>query len=111
VTVYGPMLRGKDYLVFMPRQEIGSALAHAQQMCSAHADEHPVVLAYFIYLFFTAFCHPFEDGNGRTGRLLANVVLFRAGFPMPLVHGSRHLNLKEFCNLIIRAVKATKRCL
>ena len=45
---------------------------------------HPLVVAskwhgYYEYL------HPFRDGNGRTGRLLMNFLLLRAGHPLLIV--------------------------
>ena len=45
---------------------------------------HPMVAAakwhgYYEYL------HPFRDGNGRTGRLLSNFILLRAGHPLLIV--------------------------
>lgn len=45
---------------------------------------HPLVVAarwhgYYEYL------HPFRDGNGRTGRLLSNFILLRAGHPLLIV--------------------------
>ena len=45
---------------------------------------HPMVVAarwhgYYEYL------HPFRDGNGRTGRLLANFLLMRAGHPLLII--------------------------
>jgi Fic family protein len=46
--------------------------------------QHPMVIAakwhgYYEYL------HPFRDGNGRTGRLLSNFILLRAGHPLLIV--------------------------
>ena len=43
--------------------------------------QHPMIVAakwhgYYEYL------HPFRDGNGRTGRLLSNFILLRAGHPL-----------------------------
>ncbi len=40
---------------------------------------HPLVAAAVFHIRFEAI-HPFIDGNGRTGRLLANFLLMRAGY-------------------------------
>ena len=46
-----------------------------------HADEaDPVVKAAAFHVEFEAI-HPFVDGNGRTGRLIANLELMKAGYP------------------------------
>ena len=46
--------------------------------------QHPLIVAakwhgYYEYL------HPFRDGNGRTGRLLSNFILLRAGHPLLII--------------------------
>ena len=46
--------------------------------------QHPILVAakwhgYYEYL------HPFRDGNGRTGRLLSNFILLRAGHPLLII--------------------------
>lgn len=40
---------------------------------------HPLVAAAIFHIHFEAI-HPFIDGNGRTGRLLANFILMRSGY-------------------------------
>ena len=45
---------------------------------------HPFVLACLIHAQFVE-VHPFEDGNGRTGRALMNWILMQAGYPKMFV--------------------------
>ena len=46
---------------------------------------HPVQLAAEAHFRLTSI-HPFQDGNGRTARLLMNLLLLRAGYPIVVIH-------------------------
>ena len=46
--------------------------------------EHPVVVAADAHLKFVTI-HPFIDGNGRTARLLMNLLLIQEGYPPALI--------------------------
>ncbi len=45
---------------------------------------HPIELATIFHHKFT-FIHPFIDGNGRTARLLMNLILMRNGYPISVI--------------------------
>ncbi len=49
----------------------------------------PLVRATVAHAWMTHI-HPFEDGNGRMARLLANLVLARAGYPPVIVKATTH---------------------
>lgn len=67
---------GADF-VPPPPQEVSRLLA---DLCDAMNDDTlpPLVQAALVHAQFETI-HPFEDGNGRTGRALAHVVLRRRG--------------------------------
>ena len=45
---------------------------------------HPVEFAAWLHLHFVNI-HPFIDGNGRTARLLTNLVLLKAGYSIVII--------------------------
>ncbi len=45
---------------------------------------HPVILAALVHYKFVSI-HPFIDGNGRTARLLMNLVLIQNGYPPAII--------------------------
>ena len=61
---------------------------HMESFCAwcagAAANLHPVERAARVHADFVNI-HPFVDGNGRTARLLMNLELMRAGFPVVIV--------------------------
>ncbi|MDR3169156.1 MAG: Fic family protein [Candidatus Peribacteria bacterium] len=48
------------------------------------AEFHPVVVASMFHYKFIRI-HPFDDGNGRVCRLLVNMMLMNAGYPLFIV--------------------------
>ena len=52
-----------------------------------HKDDlHPVVLAAEMHERLVSI-HPFIDGNGRTSRLIMNLILLQHGFPLAIIGG------------------------
>lgn len=85
-------ISGTDYIP--PKaEEIPSKMAEGvEQLLSL--NEHPVSLAARWHSLI-ANVHPFIDGNGRTARLMMNLVLMKHGFPVaiiPPIHRTRYLD-------------------
>lgn len=76
---------------------------------------HPFVMACLIHARFVEI-HPFEDGNGRTGRSLMNWVLMRADYPkfyIPVTKRQKYYEAidlhnakkhKEYCNKLFEVM-------
>lgn len=47
-------------------------------------DLHPIELAALSH-WRLVFLHPFQDGNGRTARLLMNLILMKANYPPSII--------------------------
>lgn len=80
---------------------------------------HPVELA-ALFHFKYVYIHPFIDGNGRTARLLINLILLRNGYPIAVIknedrseymkaleNASVHGDTKAFIEIIIQAVESS----
>ncbi|XID92574.1 Fic family protein [Paenibacillaceae bacterium WGS1546] len=56
---------------------------------------HPVELAAQFHFRFV-YIHPFADGNGRTARLLMNLILMKYGFPPAIVKAANDDRLRYY---------------
>lgn len=59
-------------------------LLESTEKAIASAAVHPMILAARFHGFYE-YLHPFRDGNGRTGRLVSNYILFRSGHPLLII--------------------------
>jgi Fic family protein len=55
-----------------------------EQLSRWQQKEHPIHVAALAHLELVTI-HPFVDGNGRTARLLMNLLLLKAGYPITLI--------------------------
>ena len=61
-----------------PPQIVPECLDALEKFIHAESSLHPLIVCYLVYYQFEAI-HPFDDGNGRIGRLLLAIMLQRAG--------------------------------
>ncbi len=88
---------------FLPYEEVADAIHELLNTTNADIDAHentkkesksPLLIAFEFHLKYLTI-HPFFDGNGRTGRLLMNLLLIRFGYqPIVLSKSSRDLYYK-----------------
>ena len=68
-------------------------------VASAERSIHPVVLAAQAHLRLVAI-HPFIDGNGRTARLVMNLLLMCSGYPPTVI---LRVNRKQYYSVLAKA--------
>lgn len=82
-------------------------------------EHHPVIAAALAHKEFV-FIHPFIDGNGRTARLLMNLILLQEQYTIAIIPPimrrdyidsleQAHTSDKEFIQLIARMVRETQK--
>ncbi|GIM52737.1 cell division protein Fic [Capnocytophaga cynodegmi] len=69
---------------------------------------HPIELASEMHERLVTI-HPFIDGNGRTSRLLMNLILLRWGYPIAILKGDTESRLKYYNTLETAQIENDKR--
>ncbi|CEN41927.1 Fic family protein [Capnocytophaga cynodegmi] len=69
---------------------------------------HPIELASEMHERLVTI-HPFIDGNGRTSRLLMNLILLRWGYPIAILKGDTESRLKYYGTLETAQIDNDKR--
>jgi Fic family protein len=72
-------------------ESVTPMLNRLQQVYGAPADFRTRLLSVMAYHHRLAFVHPFQDGNGRTCRMMTHLQLFKLGLASPLWSLSRGL--------------------
>lgn len=77
-------ITGTDH---MPPSSLEVPIKMQELVAWARENYHTLSVVDFSAMFHHKFVHihPFEDGNGRTGRLLMNIFLMKYGFPMTII--------------------------
>lgn len=87
---------GQSDKLFPSPEEVKKAMPNlvATVNTMLHKNQHPAVIAAYLHYKFLAI-HPFQDGNGRTARLLMNAILLRGHYPVAVIEASQRYKYYE----------------
>lgn len=63
-------------------------------------QKHPLTIATAFHNRFLNEIHPFQDGNGRIGRIFSNIVLLKCGFPPIFIETKENIEREKYLNTI-----------
>lgn len=108
-------LRGSETILPNPLK-IPELMEEFTTWLQSNISDHPVTIALDAH-FRLVSIHPFVDGNGRTARLLMNLLLMQAGYPSAIIRkedrsmyinslekGQAKENLLDYYNLMYEAI-------
>jgi Fic family protein len=73
-----------------PPEHVGSLMGQLEQEMAKHVEMDPLIKALMIHYQFETI-HPFRDGNGRVGRLLLALMIYKdCGFDLPWLYLSEY---------------------
>ena len=84
--------RGKVHYTPPRANDIPELISDWEKLVNNSSGVDPLLVSAVAHYQFEAI-HPFEDGNGRTGRMLINLQMVHAGLlDVPVVHISQYIN-------------------
>ena len=87
-------IRGVSDVIFPQFNEVPIKMRQLIEWLEGQQIIHPVVVAADLHFKFVTI-HPFIDGNGRTGRLLMNLVLLLTGYPLAVIRAEERQEYLE----------------
>lgn len=95
---------GTEY-VYPPNYLLNDLISEFVSELNSNHNRHPIEFAAQAHLRFVSI-HPFRDGNGRTGRLLMNLLLLRTGYPIVVISNQVR---KAYIDAIVEAQQRNDR--
>jgi len=66
----------------------------------ADINKHPLMIATMFHNRFLNEIHPFQDGNGRVGRIIMNLILLKCDFPPIFIETKDNIERELYLNTI-----------
>jgi excisionase family DNA binding protein len=92
-------LEGSDFMP-PPAFEVPTLMAELVTWVKSNPEElRPIELA-AVFHYKLVSIHPFDDGNGRVGRLLMNLLLIKNGYPLTVI---KNVDRKKYYASLVKA--------